>query len=131
MTVENPVANASLIERDLFLVALGKTDPTDRAAYLADACGNDTKLRRRLEILLSAHAQAQQFLESPASGCPATIARTSPLPAESQVGPYKLLEQIGEGGMGLVYMAEQQQPVRRLVALKLVKPGMDTKQVIA
>src|SRR5262245_48422060 len=131
MSVKNLTSNSSLIERDLFLAALDKTDPTDRAIYLDDACGNDPELRRRLETLLSAHAQAQKFLESPASGVRATLARATPLPAESQIGPYKLLEQIGEGGMGVVYMAQQTEPVKRKTALKVIKPGMDSKQVIA
>jgi serine/threonine-protein kinase len=114
--------------RDLFLQALERSLPGDREAFLRSACGVDTPLRREVDCLLKAHASSASLLEH------GVIARTT-VPLSEQpgalVGPYKLLEQIGEGGMGLVYMAEQQQPMRRLVALKLVKPGMDSKQVIA
>src|SRR4029079_17307873 len=71
------------------------------------------------------------FLEAPSGNSNATLDQPPTELLGTLIGPYKLLEQIGEGGMGLVFMAEQQQPIRRLVALKLVKPGMDTKQVIA
>jgi WD40 repeat protein/serine/threonine protein kinase len=119
-------------ERDLFIAALQKDAPEVRRAYLDAACGRDDALRGRVEALLAVHARAGSFLESPVSG-PVAPADEQP-PREgpgSAVGPYKLLEQIGEGGMGLVFVAEQQQPVRRKVALKLIKPGMDTKEVIA
>jgi WD40 repeat protein/serine/threonine protein kinase len=98
-------------------------------AYLDQACAANPALRASVEALLRANVGATGFLERSAPA--ATIDQPPSEQAGSLIGPYKLLEQIGEGGMGLVYMAEQQQPVRRLVALKLVKPGMDTKQVIA
>ncbi len=102
----------------------------ERAAYLKKACDGDDEVRGRVEALLSAHAKAAEFLErGPAEGGGRT-----PMPGEKpgdQVGRYKLLQQIGEGGCGVVFMAEQEEPVRRTVALKLIKPGMDTKTVIA
>lgn len=104
----------------------------DRAAYLDAVCGRDAELRRRVEQFLSAQAEIGSFLEAPAPALAATVdeppRREGPGTA---IGPYKLLEQIGEGGFGVVFMAEQQQPVRRKVALKVLKPGMDSKQVIA
>ncbi len=114
----------------LFAAALEK--PTaDRDAFLQDACRGDAALHERVLALLKAHvaASGEAFLTGPYQG-----AATAPPLAEgpgSRVGPYKLLQKIGEGGMGVVYMAEQEQPVRRRVALKIIKPGMDSGQVIA
>jgi serine/threonine protein kinase len=98
-----------------------------RAAFLDRACAADPELRRQVESLLDAHDRAGRFLASPTD----SFEFDSTEPVGSTVGPYKLLEQIGEGGMGIVYMAEQIKPVRRKVALKIIKPGMDTKHVIA
>jgi WD40 repeat protein len=106
----------------------------ERAAYLDKACAGDGELRRRVEGLLGAFERAGGFLIEPAVPLPP---RTSPLtlpPTEKpgdRIGRYKLLEKIGEGGCGVVYVAEQEEPVRRRVALKIIKLGMDTKQVIA
>jgi serine/threonine protein kinase len=118
-------------ERAVFEAAL-ELPPEDRGAYLDSVCGDDAALRQRLEGLLGKHDQAGSFLESPAVAAVATV----DAPAVSErpgtvIGPYKLMEQIGEGGMGLVFVAEQQQPVRRKVALKVIKPGMDTRAVVA
>src|SRR5262245_62992813 len=115
---------------DIFCDALELASPAERAAYLDRACGGDADLRRRVERLLEAHAEAEGFL---AAGPPVAAATTGRV-AEAGgavVGPYKLLEQIGEGGFGVVFLAEQTQPVRRKVALKIIKPGMDTRQVVA
>jgi serine/threonine protein kinase/tetratricopeptide (TPR) repeat protein len=120
-----------MTERDVFEAAL-ELPPEDRAAYLEGACGDDAGLRQRLDGLLQKHDQAGSFLEDPAISALATV--DDPAVSErpgTVIGPYKLLEQIGEGGFGIVFMAEQQQPLRRKVALKVLKPGMDTKQVIA
>ena len=118
-------------ERDLFIAALQKEAHAERQAYLNEACGGDAALRGRVEALLEAHARAGKFLEKPEAHFVATTdAPISERPG-TVIGPYKLLEQIGEGGFGVVFMAEQQQPIRRKVALKVVKPGMDTRQVIA
>jgi serine/threonine protein kinase len=119
-----------MTEQDLFVAALQINDRAERSAYLNRECGDDTRLRQRLQVLLRAHAEAADFLESPPTG---SYQSTSP-PAEtagSMIGPYKLLQLIGEGGMGAVFMAEQEQPVRRRVAIKVIKPGMDTGQVIS
>jgi len=106
----------------------------DRAAYLDEACGDNGPLRRRIEALLNASEQSGAFLEvSAAPMLRRTPSASIPL-AEKQgdkVGRYKLLQQIGEGGCGVVYMAEQEEPVRRRVALKIIKLGMDTRNVIA
>src|SRR6516164_11092682 len=115
----------------------------DRASFIASACGGDQELQARVQKLVDAHFRAGNFLESPAAAFP------SPLEGEGMgvrgttlndpiterpgtvIGPYKLLEQIGEGGIGLVFVAEQQHPIRRRVALKIIKPGMDSRQVVA
>ncbi|MES1167132.1 MAG: protein kinase, partial [Pseudomonadota bacterium] len=119
-------------EETLFANALAR--PTaERPAYLDEACAGNPALRTRLEVLLKAHDLSQNLL----AGSPAAAARTvmySPGPVEmpgTLIGRYKLLEQIGEGGFGTVYMAEQEVPVRRRVALKVIKLGMDTRSVIA
>jgi serine/threonine protein kinase len=119
-------------ERELFIAALEKEDRAQRAAYLDDACGSDTALRRRLDVLLREEQGLGNFLEASPAGSVATLSLVGPAEGPGTViGPYKLLEQIGEGGMGLVFMAEQTRPVRRKVALKVLKPGMDTRQVVA
>ena len=105
--------------------------PADkRSAFLEAVCGGDAELRASVEALLKAHMESGEFLEQ----APAEIGARTGVPGEKagdQVGRYKLLQQIGEGGCGVVFMAEQEEPVRRKVALKIVKPGMDTKTVIA
>jgi len=118
-------------EREVFIAALEKGDRAQRAAYLDDACGSDTALRRRIDVLLREEQGLGNFLESSPAGSPDTLSLFGPTEGPGTViGPYKLLEQIGEGGMGLVFMAEQARPVRRRVALKVLKPGMDTRQVV-
>src|SRR3954452_1132274 len=115
--------------RAIFCEAAEMAD-TERAAYLATACGADDTLRREVEELLRANDTAGSFLVTAADRDGA--ARSPAAEAVGQViGRYKLLEKIGEGGCGVVYMAEQLEPVRRRVALKVIKLGMDTKQVIA
>ncbi|MGA2659061.1 MAG: protein kinase [Verrucomicrobiota bacterium] len=119
-------------EREIFLAALERASPGERAAFLDAACGNDAPLRARLESLLRRHAK-DRFLEDPAADLQ-TMPLSEPLVGESigaVIGRYKLREKIGEGGCGVVYVAEQTEPVRRRVALKVIKLGMDTKQVIA
>jgi serine/threonine protein kinase len=124
--------------KDIFLKALEKEDAAERYGYLNEACGQDAALRRQVEALLRKQEQAGSFLERPAADLDATGEETTGsngvAPAEgpgTRIGQYRLLQQIGEGGMGIVYMAEQQEPVRRMVALKIIKPGMDSAQVIA
>ncbi|MBI3850249.1 MAG: serine/threonine protein kinase [Verrucomicrobia bacterium] len=107
--------------------------PVERAAYLDQACAGDPALRQQVDALLQAHEQADSFLEVSPAGF--DFKRTANIPLTEKpgdkIGRYKLLQQIGEGGCGVVYMAEQEEPVRRRVALKVIKLGMDTKQVIA
>jgi serine/threonine protein kinase/tetratricopeptide (TPR) repeat protein len=126
-----PAADADFQRvKDLFFLALDRDRPEDREAFLSDACGTDGALRERVEALLRRHAQADQFLEGPTSG-DAVAADTVILEGPgSHIGPYKLIEQIGEGGFGIVFSAEQRQPVRRMVAVKILKPGLDTRQVV-
>jgi len=104
----------------------------ERSAYLDTACGSDLELRTRVETLLRAHESAGDFLESPVATTEAALlgAAASEQPG-TRIGRYKLLQLIGEGGFGAVYMAEQEEPVHRKVAVKIIKLGMDTKQVIA
>src|SRR5262245_42951026 len=148
-----------MTERDIFIVALQLEDLDQRRAYLDEACAGQPELRQQVEHLLLLHEAAGSFLErhaaqaadtgpvpdaggqAPSGEAPspapdtrpgATVADDpGPERAGSYVGPYKLLQQIGEGGMGSVWMAEQSHPVQRKVALKLIKPGHDDKQVIA
>jgi serine/threonine protein kinase len=115
-------------EEDLFSHALGLPE-AERAAYLAKACGSDAALRSRIEALLRASEAAPQFMEAPA--IPPSVPRPGEVVVGDRIGRYKLLQQIGEGGCGAVYMAGQEEPVRRRVALKVIKLGMDTKEVIA
>jgi serine/threonine protein kinase len=118
-------------ERDIFIAAVQIADPGQRAAYVDQACAGSAELRRRACALLDAFAQAGSFLEQPAHSPIATVDQPTSERPGTIIGPYKLLEQIGEGGFAVVFMAEQQQPVRRKVALKVLKPGMDTRQVVA
>jgi signal transduction histidine kinase len=117
----------------IFAGAIERPTPGERAAFLDAACGSNAGLRRRIEALLRAHDEAGGFLrDDPVAGGPVvTVEQPTSEGPGTVVGPYKLLEQIGEGGFGVVYMAEQTEPVRRRVAFKVLKPGMDTRQVVA
>jgi serine/threonine protein kinase/Tfp pilus assembly protein PilF len=116
--------------KDIFLGALEKEPGAPRSDYLDQTCGQDVELRQHVEGLLAKHDAAGSFLQSPAPGL-TTVDEPASEHLGTVVGPYKLLQQIGEGGMGTVYMAEQTRPVQRKVALKIIKPGMDSRQVIA
>ncbi|RMF74484.1 MAG: serine/threonine protein kinase [Planctomycetota bacterium] len=118
---------------ELFAAALKQPTPEARTAFLEGACGDDPELRLRVQELIIAHEEADSFLETPAVDLDVTVeSRTQPAPeAEQRIGPYRVLQEIGEGGFGVVYMAEQEQPVRRRVAIKVIKLGMDTRAVIA
>lgn len=138
----------------IFHAARERTDPVARAAYLDGACGGDSELRVRIEAFLAADADASGFLEDArerlveagtmdvetSEDLPADLESDADAPVNaapvtegpgSIIGPYKLLQTIGEGGFGVVYMAEQEKPIRRRVALKVIKAGMDTRAVIA
>src|SRR5262245_30205881 len=122
-------------EEAIFNVASEIESADERSAYLDRVCAGHALARRRIEDLLSAHCRANGFLNNAAAAWNAELAiepmRPDSVTPGTVIGPYKLLEQIGEGGFGIVYMAEQQQPVRRKVALKVLKPGMETRQVVA
>jgi serine/threonine protein kinase/tetratricopeptide (TPR) repeat protein len=131
-------------ESEIFTNALKRATPEERAAYLDTACAGNPQLRDEVEALLNAHATNPGFLEEPGD-LPGDSIGTSPTGGDATdlsstpasecagrvIGPYKLIEEIGEGGMGTVYMAKQTEPIKRLVALKVIKPGMDSRQVIA
>ena len=135
----------------LFCAAIEMPSADERASFIERECGSDAELRREVEKLVAAHFQAGSFLKKPAHDPVPTNPESLPPSASPQsldpppgeepstlvegpgtrIGAYKLLQQIGAGGMGVVYMAEQSQPVQRKVALKIIKPGMDSAQVVA
>ncbi|QEH38911.1 Serine/threonine-protein kinase PknB [Aquisphaera giovannonii] len=117
-------------EEAIFQVARRIASPSARTAYLGQACGADAALRRRVERLLRVCEEEASFLDVPACAATTDRAAAAEAPAE-RIGPYRLMETIGEGGMGVVYVARQVEPVRRDVALKLIKPGMDSRAVVA
>src|SRR5947208_3393180 len=127
----------SLSDEDIFQVARRIEAGEVRATYLAQVCGEDVTLREQVEALIRAHDESQSFRECPAAemvgdvSSPLTLDPSGHEQAGTLIGPYKLVEEIGEGGMGTVWMAQQSQPVKRLVAVKLIKAGMDSRQVIA
>jgi serine/threonine protein kinase len=125
------MADAKPDVRAIFCEALDQKSPEEIAEYLDAACGGDADLRAQVEALLSSHREAGNFLGGPPSEPGPTVDQPITEKPGTQIGPYKLLQQLGEGGMGVVYMAEQTEPVERRVALKIIKPGMDTKEVIA
>jgi serine/threonine protein kinase/tetratricopeptide (TPR) repeat protein len=142
------MSTPSLVE-DIFLAAVEKATPEERAAYLDEACRSDAELRRRVERLLAAHPKVGDFLEqpppeAPSPGTPGATVDSAPGLPETEdygdptarvgallAGKYKLVEAIGEGGMGSVFMAQQTAPVKRAVAVKVVKAGMDSRAVLA
>ncbi len=123
--MQTDLARMSHKVEEIFDVAISKKTDAERDAYLDGACGRDVDLRQRVESLLKAHIAAGSFLLTPTEN-------KGPIegPGET-IGSFKVLQKIGEGGFGTVYLAEQQYPIRRKVALKIIKLGMDTKQVIA
>ncbi|MEM7316516.1 MAG: serine/threonine-protein kinase, partial [Planctomycetota bacterium] len=131
-------------ETTIFAQAILQPDRASLEAFLDEVCQGDESLRKRMESLVAAHKNPLSFLtpdeqQTFATGSagdhvdqPATKDWSSAQPMTGKsIGPYKLLQQIGEGGMGVVFMAEQSHPVRRRVAIKIIKPGMDSRQVIA
>jgi len=130
-------------EKAVYCEALELTDPAQRRQFLDQACGADKVLREQVERLLALSQSAGDFfkdcapaLEAAAGDADQVLAAAeaapeADLPETKRIGPYKLLQKLGEGGYGVVYMAEQEQPIRRRVALKIIKLGMDTKNVIA
>src|ERR1039457_1690128 len=129
-------------EDTVFFAAISMADPARREAFLDDACAGDDSLRAVVAKRLSAHGEAERFFATTRAALslgPEDLPQVSTAFAEvemderigTRIGLYKVLRKIGEGGCGAVYMAEQDQPVRRRVALKVIKLGMDTKNVIA
>jgi serine/threonine protein kinase/tetratricopeptide (TPR) repeat protein len=121
-------------ERSIFMEALEFDDPREREAYILRACGGDERLRARVEALLRRHQSDDSLALDRMAAVEVAVTADLPTAAEhpgTVLGPYKLLQEIGEGGMGTVYMAEQTRPVKRLVALKVIKAGMDSRQVLA
>ena len=125
------MANEDKNEEVIFHTAIQLKGSAERDAYLTEACGSDPKLRADVESLLLAHG-GKSLIDSPIFEDDVTLGdfTLTEVPG-TVIGRYKLLEKIGEGGMAVVYMAEQEKPVRRKVALKIIKLGMDTKSVIA
>lgn len=123
MTMNSPSIDA------IFHEALRRSDPAVREAYLAEACRGDLKLRAQVDRLLSSVSQMGDFLNQPVLALVTEINNESL--AGQLIGPFKLLEKLGEGGMGVVYRAEQDEPVRRRVAVKVIRAGMDSAQVVA
>jgi WD40 repeat protein/serine/threonine protein kinase/tetratricopeptide (TPR) repeat protein len=121
--------------KEVFVELIERVPSDQWDARLTELCGGDEALRRRVEGLLRAHREAGSFLEPAATSIAVESALSTlnhpPEPPGTQIGPYTLLHVIGEGGMGVVYLAEQRIPVERRVALKIIKPGMDSRQVIA
>jgi eukaryotic-like serine/threonine-protein kinase len=116
----------------IFHAARDIPDPDRRREYVREACGGDDARIAHVEALLAAAAGPDSWLDRPAAGTPvATLDQPTTESPGSVIGAYKLIEQIGEGGMGSVWMAQQTEPVKRLVAVKVIKPGMDSRQVIA
>ncbi len=124
-------------DETVFFAALEFRSPAEREAFLNSACGSDGERRRRVEALLDAHLAMGDFMEKqPAESAAISLKTAAASDVDNDglgrmIGPYKLLQKLGEGGCGVVYMAEQEAPVRRRVAVKVIKSGMDTKQVIA
>ncbi len=119
--------------KEIFLKAVEQHSEDQWEAFLDGACGDQPEVRCRVEGLLKAHAEMGTFQDDAASSHGDPTAHYAPVKERSgsQIGPYKLLQKIGEGGFGVVYMAEQERPVRRKVALKVIKPGMDSQEVIS
>ncbi len=121
----------SLPEESIFAQALEIESTADRGTYLQRACGGNQTLRAEVEALLRANQRSGDLLDLPETRASTMVPTLITECAGATIGRYTLLEEIAAGGMGIVYMAQQQEPVHRKVALKIIKPGMDTRQVIA
>ena len=131
--MSDPGTSGRRSEKGIFFDALEKNTPEERAAFLDGACGTNPAQRAKVEALLADHFRQDSFMKEPAVDASAPTAPAPP-PAEvpaQMLGRYKLLEKIGEGGFGEVWMAEQRESVKRRVALKIIKLGMDSRQIVA
>jgi WD40 repeat protein len=125
-----PRGGGGVTIEEIFLAAVEKA-PAARPAFLDGACGGDAGRRAQVEALLRSHEEAGSLLEQPLFRAGPTVDHPPAEAAGAVIGRYKLVEPIGEGGMGAVWLAQQREPVKRLVALKVIKAGMDTRQVLA
>src|SRR5262245_26396699 len=125
------MADKPIDEKEVFNKARQIAAPEERLAFLQESCGHDPAAMQRILELLRVYDQQRNFLESSPVACRATVGEPLRESAGAVIGPYKLLEQVGEGGMGTVWMAEQKEPIQRRVAVKVIKAGMDSKQVLA
>jgi serine/threonine protein kinase len=125
------MTNETIDVKSIFAKAIEISSPSEREAYLKSACADQSGLLEEVEELLKAFDNAGSFMEGGEGQEETVELRSVQERPGTSIGPYKLLQEIGEGGFGVVYMAEQERPVRRKVALKIIKPGMDTKEVIA
>jgi eukaryotic-like serine/threonine-protein kinase len=128
-----PMPANKLNDQLIFDAARKMDSPEARDAYVDQMCGDDKVLAQSVAALLRAYEENASFLEWPPPELALSVTEDEPLPEKpgTHIGQYKLQQQIGEGGMGVVFLAEQHEPVRRRVALKVIKPGLDTQQVIA
>ena len=127
-----PIMGTTRPNKDqIFHAAAELSDSDERLAFLKQACEGDSVLLEEIEELLEHDGAQDSLLDQSAPGLPPTVDQSITERPGTVIDRYKLLEQIGEGGIGMVFMAEQQKPIIRKVALKIIKPGMDTKEVIA
>jgi serine/threonine protein kinase len=124
------MSSASLSDEEVFQMARRIESAAARRAYLDETCRDDAALRMQVEALLNAYEASESFLEAPAVEVPTREQTVIERPG-TVIGSYRLIETIGEGGFGIIFKAEQERPVQRCVALKVIKPGMDTREVIA
>ena len=129
----NRMPDSSQRAKQVFIELIREVRAEDWDRQLDERCAHDPELRERVRALLRAHREPGSFLDQPAllPGSDLTVDHSPTETLGDQIGPYKLVEKIGEGGMGVVYLATQSEPVRRKVALKVIKPGMDSRQVVA
>src|SRR5437879_2846731 len=121
----------SVLDEAVIFNAARRMTRSERSLYVEQVCGGDAAMVSRVLDLLRVNEDEPNFLVSPPSEVRTDATGAIGAKPGSQIGPYQLIEQIGEGGFGVVFMAEQREPIRRTVALKIIKPGMDTRQVIA
>src|SRR6516225_5278489 len=124
------MAAPKLDEAAIFNAARQIETPETRRLYIQEACGSDLDLQRRVEALLRAHEEEETFLNSPTRELRSLLDASADEGPDTSIGPYRLIQRIGEGGMGTVFLAEQTQPVHRQVAVKVIRPGMDSSKII-